>query len=206
MFLQSDSTIISGWISFGGALLGALMGGLFAFLATVYSLKKSQTNNLAIQEQSNRATIRGVLLGIKTEIEANVKGYIEETKEFWATYSEGKPFLFIYDVTQNYFIVFDSNAYILGQIEDDDLRESIIVAYLNAKGLIDSHLLQNKKIREFEKFSLEHLERGHPTAEVNRINADILQTSRSLKYAFDQTKSSVDILLKKINSSNLILK
>lgn len=51
-------------------------------------------------------------------------------------------------MNQDYFTIFNSNSVFIGQIPDDKLRTAIVKAYLRAKGLIDSHLLNNKLIDE----------------------------------------------------------
>jgi hypothetical protein len=64
---------------------------------------------------------------------------------------EGQPLRWIYKVRQNYFTVYESNCGALGQIEDDDLRAAIIGAYVDAKGLLDNHLVNNDLFEAYQR-------------------------------------------------------
>ena len=74
-----------------------------------------------------------------------------------------KPVNFYYPLTQEYFTVYNTNAFLIGQIEDHDLRKLIVTTYTKARGLIDAYRLNNELLAKYEHWYWTSLQSGHPT-------------------------------------------
>jgi hypothetical protein len=92
---------------------------------------------------------------------------------------------------QNYFIVFESNAALLGGINDEKLRENIVRVYGDAKGLVD---LLNAHSRNFEIWrSLQEGTYEKP------LTARMLEESEAtIRHGLNDIQLDLDELLKKI--------
>jgi hypothetical protein len=55
----------------------------------------------------------------------------------------------VFPVPQNYFVVFDSSASLIGRIPDMELRKRIISTYIAAKGLVDALHYYERLIAEY---------------------------------------------------------
>jgi hypothetical protein len=116
--------------------------------ATLRATQRAHENNLLLQAQNQQVTIRGVVQAIYAELSCLWEIYQAEFGEEWDNFKSGEAFETYYPLNQDYFTVFNSTSVFMGQIKDDKLRTAIVKAYLRAKGLIDSHLLNNKLIEE----------------------------------------------------------
>lgn len=137
------------------SLIGSIVGGLVAFLTSRHALNTSHANALNLQERARREAVRGFILGIHTEIRSLLETYQEEWIEDIKSLRPGDPFEYTYPITQTYFAVFESGASVVGQIPDDELRSTIIRIYTAARGIIDTHLYNNKLIEERSQIAAE---------------------------------------------------
>lgn len=113
-----------------------------------------------------------------------------------------------YKLRQQYFTVYDSNAQYLGHVEDDQLRAAIVRTYTLAKGLIDTHLVNNDLLVQYENIS---------GFDVSSYSAIIQQNQQNtirrwkafgteIKTAYNLTKESVTLLLDLLNQSDALTK
>lgn len=137
------------------ALIGAVLGGLAAFLTSRHALDKSHDNALNLQETARLESVRGFILGIQTEIHTILETYQAEWIEVIKSLKPGDPFEYTYPVTQTYFTVFENGANLVGQVPDDELRSLIIRIYTTARGVIDTHLYNNNLLDERTRISAE---------------------------------------------------
>lgn len=137
------------------SLIGALLGGLAAFLTSRHALDKSHQNALNLQEIARLESIRGFILGVQTEIHSLLGTYQEEWIEGIKALKSGDPFEYTYPITQSYFTVFENGASLIGQVPDDELRSLVIRIYTAARGVIDTHLYNNKLIDEQSRIAAE---------------------------------------------------
>jgi len=100
----------------------------------------------------------------KEKINAFLLSILSEIKTLWLLYMEGvgekveslpavptEPFRWIWPIGQDYFTVFESNAHMIGEIDDPILREKIIAGYNGAKSLIDQFHFHNKRLNELSE-------------------------------------------------------
>jgi hypothetical protein len=82
-------------------------------------------------------------LGLRAEISTSWDFYVKQFGAIIEELPNGGPFDYMYGLYQSYFTVYESNASLLGQIPDDNLRQAIVATYAVARRLIDTHLLNN---------------------------------------------------------------
>ena len=115
-------------------LLSTLLGALITYSAILI------TNALEALKRKRTADklIHALLQGLHDEI----SGFVEMARNnsvlsIEAT-PEGKPYEGLFTASQDYFTVYHSNAALVMQIEDGDLRRGVIRTYTHAKGLLDT--------------------------------------------------------------------
>ncbi len=155
-----DANLISALVGAISALVGAVIGSATSLWAT----RKAHQNLLIIQRENQEALIRGLLQGLRTEVETIWEIYEKKfegaIKLFMADEPISKKYhLFLY---RTYFIIYDSNGSLIGQIPDSNLRVEIVTGYLRAKELIDAHLHNNKLVAKHEHWENLHKETAHP--------------------------------------------
>jgi len=134
------------------ALIGAVIGGIFTSATAWWVTRTAHQNLLLAQRENQEALIIGLLQGLRTEVETIWNIYEEKFGEaielFMADQLISKKYhLYLY---RTYFIVYDSNGSLIGQIPDSELRTEIVAGYLKAKELIDAHLHNNELVQKLE--------------------------------------------------------
>ena len=158
------------------ALAGAILGGWLATRAAFNATKLAHVNARNLENERNSWMIRGLLLGLETEIKSLRGVYENEFVEDLRALPDGTPFEMHFPITQGYFTVFESSAHLLGQIPDDKLRKCIIEIYLGAKGIIDTHLYNNQLLAERDivdtQFSQDGIGSDDKRKEINQALID----------------------------------
>lgn len=137
--------ILPAIISLAAGLLGALIGGY----ATKWATEAAYQNNLKLQEEARSAALNRVLQGIRAEVETLWKIYNDKFGKAITSLEDGGIVKDEYPLHlyQGYFVVYDNNCSLIGQLPDDELRESIIMGYLKARELIDAYIHNNSLLQ-----------------------------------------------------------
>ena len=117
------------------------------------STKKAFNYSRRLQEEADRESLRRLLLAIKAEVETVWSGYELEAGHMVESLKPGEGLALTYRLRQQYFTVYDSNAQYLGHVEDDQLRAAIVRTYTLAKGLIDTHLVNNDLLAQCNRLA-----------------------------------------------------
>lgn len=121
---------------------------------------------------------------------------------------DGQGLELVYKLRQSYFTVYDSNVQFLGYVADDQLRARIIRTYALAKGLVDTHLLNNDLLARYEAIKDVNPGTGVFQGGVVVHQHKALQAWQGfgpeIKIAYEQTKNSVELLLRLIAQSALL--
>lgn len=200
------------WNSLMSGLIGAVVGGLIAAASTMWaagrSTKQAFNYSRSLQDEAERETLRRLLLAIRTEIATTWEAYESEAGRH-VNSLDYQPLQLRYDLRQQYFTVYDSNAQFLGHIENDELRSAIVRAYTLFKRLIDVHLLNND-LRERHNEVIKS--RGADpygyawrqfNESVQRAFDEWQEFGGEVKKAYLETKNSVADLLKLLDKSAL---
>src|SRR6516225_3630533 len=123
-----------------GGLVGGMVGGFFAVLAQIIA-NFWQSH---LRHEAERRSIHGMLQALDTELSVFKTDFLDRMKQMCDDIDEvrsrgfaNRGPLSITTSNQNYHVVFESNAAMLGRIGDEKLREMIIRIYGSAKSLFD---------------------------------------------------------------------
>lgn len=111
-------------------------------------------------------------------------------------------FSYYYPITQNYFIIFDQNAHLIGRIKDNEIRNAIIKGYEMMKGLADSFKFNNNLVNKFENTSYIF----NKTATIQDANILISQINMLYKYSYKLKIAHERIKQEIIDGENSLLK
>lgn len=193
-FFGIDPGIANTIITAIASLLSALLGGLIAALATSKATRQALGHSLALEQTNRVATLRGVLLGIRTELEVLFEIYQLEMQEELESFKEGQAIYLTLPIYQHVFTVYESNCSLIGQIRDDELRESIIRTYLLAKSLINAHTYNNKLIEKYERITHE----SPGSLAVNKSFDEMKHYGAEIKATYDEASASLNDCLARI--------
>jgi len=126
-------TVNATWTNLLSGLAGAAIGGGATMWAQFVSIG-SQRNQ---QKLSEELLIRGFVQAIADEVTSVWARFNVEIGPHVKTLLEGEASP-VFPLHQSYFVVFDSNASLVGRIPCRKLREQIIATYVEAKGFVDS--------------------------------------------------------------------
>lgn len=147
------------WESLFIGLVGALMGGGFSLWATKKSHDFTSKREIAREERIIISLQQAIYDEVETLWESYMKGMGVQIEAL----QENQPMLAIYPVTQEYFTVYAGNSFLIGRIDDHDLRRSIISSYTKAKALLDSYRMNNELVGKYENFNFLYRQTGQAT-------------------------------------------
>jgi hypothetical protein len=145
---------------FYAALIGAVIGGLLTGRFALRAQKQAAEDQRRSERESEQRAIEGTLKAIAAELKVlkadsfdpldkRLKEQARIREEFRKN-NLGTPVpLAMTRTEQNRLTVFESNANMLGRVNDDELRKKIVRVYGLIKGLLD-HL--NAMARDFERW------------------------------------------------------
>jgi hypothetical protein len=131
-------------------VVGAVIGGFLAGIAGVITSFVSHHLEKRRADQEKKEKVKTFLLSILSEIETLWQFYMEGVGEKLDSFPENpeEPFRWLWPIQQDYFTIFNSNAYMIGEIEESILRDKIIMAYNGGKSLIDQFHFHNDRLNE----------------------------------------------------------
>jgi hypothetical protein len=126
------------------AVWGGISGGFFAVVAVIVQswLVRRET------KAAERKMLISVLQAILEEIQTVWDRYMQTMGGTIGNHPQGQPFMSTYAVGFDYFTIFHSNAFLIGRIDNVELRRLIVQTYTHAKGLIDSYRLNNSLLEK----------------------------------------------------------
>lgn len=175
------------------AFLGAVIGGLFAIWASAKATATAHKNASALESKQRKALIRGLLIGLQTEIGSLRRIYENEFLADLENLQDGLAFEVYYPISQGYFTVFESSAHLIGQIEDDELQKIILEIYLKAKAVIDTHLLNNRMLDErseiISRWTSPNLVLD---ARIRDINQELVDYAPNIRQNYSEARELID--------------
>lgn len=127
------------WVTIMAAILGSIVGGAIAGYFTLQGVKKAHQHDLEKTTKDREALVKSLLQSLHDEIETLWETYMKGIGVKLEALSDKQPFHYYYTATQEYFSVYTGNSFLIGQIDNNDLRKAIITTYTYARGLIDSY-------------------------------------------------------------------
>jgi hypothetical protein len=189
-------------------LVTIVVGASAAYFGTKSALRAAQQthlNNLALRKQDREAQVRGVIQAIYAELSSLSDIYRNEFQEEWEKFVKGEPFTTFYPISQDYFTVYNGNAALIGQIPDDELRTGVVRAYLASKGLVDSHLFNNRLLDDYAYAQRIYRNNMNPQNKelLNDTFDELKGYSDALQSSFTEANAAVGHVLNLIEASGL---
>ena len=156
------------------AIVAGVVGSALTIIAMLLSLSRQQK----AAEQKERGRFNSLLQAIQSELTIIWTGYYENVGKEIEKLSEDQPFLIHYPMGKNFFTVYDSNASLIGYLEDGELRNMIINAYVISKCMIDLLHRNNDLLQLYQK--AEVAETGMNDAEkALAVHAELLKENHA---------------------------
>lgn len=195
---MSSLTLISIITSheFISAISGAFMGGLFVLIGSCMANRLE--NNRRIKDHKEK--IKSVLQAFSAELETLFVRYERTMGKVLDNLRMNEPLNAYYNVTEQYFVVFNANAHILGEIKDKAVRNLIISTYINMKGCVDSFRTNNVLLFRYSELQLLAQTNTDPNI-VNMMKSYKTQLSsygNLLKEQHEELKNTLPDLINKI--------
>lgn len=186
------------WSSFGSAITGAIVGGLIAGYFALVTTKQSFKEQRARADENESKLIKSLLQAIHDEIETIYDRYQEEMGSRLESLDEGEALVFYYPLVSDFFTIYNGNSFLIGRIQDNDLRKQIIKTYTLSKGMVDSFRLNNDLVQKFEfsqkvfEETLQEIHNQQMTANYNALS----EYAKTLKRTHMSLKQEVATLLR----------
>ncbi|NRO99420.1 hypothetical protein GWC77_26410 [Paraburkholderia sp. NMBU_R16] len=142
------------------------VGSLLAIIAAVWIYARQYEDKKVADE----AEIRAFVESIRDEVKATWGAYCIEMHSAVKSLEPGEYFNMIYPVSVDAFSIYNASAHMVGKVDDPELRSMIVGTYVQAKGLINSFLLNNELLAEYKSLSRAY---GLPNREAV-LNAQLL--------------------------------
>jgi hypothetical protein len=143
--------------------IGAFIGSALTLAGAYYShwLQRRQ------EAQKEAEHLLGLLQGIHDEIETLWEGYTSSIGAHAEALQDNTPLMAFWPITQDYFTIYNTNAFFIGKIKNHDLRKQIISTYARSKGLIDTYRMNNELLQKYEYATILAQESQSPTHQKN---------------------------------------
>ncbi|MGG1947054.1 hypothetical protein AB1286_19930 [Trinickia sp. NRRL B-1857] len=125
------------------------VGSLLAIIAAVWIYAKQYEDKKAADVAETRAFVEA----IRDEVRATWAGYCIEIHPAVTALAPGKYFNMIYPVSTDGFSIYNNSAHMVGKIDDPQLRSLVVGTYVQARGLINSFLLNNAMLAEYKSLA-----------------------------------------------------
>jgi hypothetical protein len=197
LFAVSALTLLvnATWSNLLSGLVGAAIGGVATLSAQIISIGNQRKQ----QKQSEEVMIRGFVQAIADEVTSVWDRYNVEIGPHLKTLPEGQAAI-VFPLQQSYFVVFDSNASLIGRIPDRKLREQIIATYVEAKGFVDSMRYYERLVDTYNAQKAQPVQPSSSSAIVASVARDIrndkiyrplLEYSEQLKLAHSRLEEKM---------------
>ena len=116
------------------------------------------------------------------------------------------PLLMYYPVINDFFTVYNANAFLIGRIENNDLRRSLVRTYVLAKGLVDSFRMNNELVSEFkhwQNLAAETNSQLHKQNAQTQYNS-LVTYAKQIKKLHTEVKKSVGDLMRMLHKQGVL--
>jgi hypothetical protein len=189
--------LITAAISLVSVVIGGIIGGSMSLIASLKATERAYKYRLKLQEQSRQEGVKNLIQAIHDEIDILWDRYLWGAGNELEKLAEGEPFLSFYPVTQEYFIVYNANASLIGSIDNHELRKEIVTIYTKAKSLIDSYKMNNNYLERYHNLTSLFQQSKNPIFEQQASVIKILMIDRvkKIKLTHDEIKQDIKTLL-----------
>ena len=167
------------------ALIGAVVGGGFALGGVALTDWYDRTR----ARENQRSIVRRFLLALVDEIETVWKSYQEDIGGTIEALGEGQPFEFHYPIYSELLPIYHRNISVVLEIEDRELRKSIVVTCTSYVTLMDCIRFNNVALEDLEKAEAAARQAGGSDAalaeEVRRCRDQVVEYAKTIRVTHD---------------------
>ena len=181
------------WESVIPGLVAGLVTGACMWIALLIQYK----NERDLRDQKEEAEIAAFVHAVMTEVETLWETYYEGAGKRLEALEKGKAFMYFYPINEDYFTVYNANAFLIGRVENPRLRRTIVESYTRARGLIDSFRLNNDMVQKWNHLDLMRQDSQNPVL-VHMMwmqEQSLVHHAVKLREIHHQMKESVERLL-----------
>jgi hypothetical protein len=167
--------------------VGGMVGGFFAVLAQIIA----NFWESRLRHEDERRSIHGMLQALDTELTVFKTDFLDRMKQMCDDVDEvrrrglgSRGPLSITSSKQNYHVVFESNAAMLGRIGDEKLRERIIRIYGSNKSLFDY-------LNYYSRQSDALAQLAQPTQEGNALFGKLEELEQKIKAQIEEMQKDL---------------
>ena len=135
-------------------IVPAIVGGLIVGACMIAVIVIQHKHDMEREILHDAILIEGFVHAALAEIETLWDSYQGLAGKRLELLERGKPFLYIYPMTEDYFSVYTANAFLVGRIKDIRLRKAIVETYTRARWLIDSYRINNDMVQRYNQLDL----------------------------------------------------
>lgn len=131
-------------------LVGPIIIGVCAIGGAYWSVSKTFKKQEQRDRNRQEEIIKAVLQAIYEELNVLWEAYNKELGVHWEEFKEGEALLVRVSLSEDYFTIYRSNANLIGQIPDSNLRVEIVKVYTYLKVLADSYKLNSILVDRYD--------------------------------------------------------
>ena len=154
LVVKPDPTIWAAIFSVMGAVVAGLLGGWVSGVLTRAAARDGaeQANRLNQLQQAREATARAVAFvqAIQAEAEALWILVNRDIAPAVRAIDVQRPMIAKFVISDGYFSVYDSNAVMLGLVDDRNARKNIVKTFIAARAFVDTIKTNNLLVERYE--------------------------------------------------------
>jgi len=179
----------------GHTILGVVIALVCVYAKSRFSLSNSR--------KINKENLKGFLQAIFADVNTLKSVYMADVGQEVEKIDGSQPFYMYYPITSNYFVVYDQNAHLLGELRDERMRGLIISIYTKAKILKDSFLHNNHEIKRLNDYKEELTLHDKPSLQerADSLERGLVQYANKIKVMHDDLLQEVNQLLEELPKS-----
>lgn len=194
------------WDSLNSGLIGAVIGGILTGVFSILAVNKTEKHHRDARTENDAKVLKGLLQALHDEIDSIYERYQENMGARIEALQEGTPLLIYYPIINDFFTVYNANAFLIGRIENNDLRKSLVRTYVLAKGLVDSFRMNNELVSKFEHW---HTLAEETKSQLHQKNAQaqynvLAEYAKQIKKSHVEVKKSVSELMRMLHKQGVL--
>jgi hypothetical protein len=183
------------------SVVGGMLTGTFAITAQFFATRWTYNNNARLGQRQQQKRIRAILQAIKNDFEIAHEIYHRKAGKFLQQLPDGQPYFQFFKEPNSWLIVYPNHTEIVGQLNDQELSKAIMLAYYEAKYVIDGLQVNNwylERILEMNKLRAEG-PNAYVSANYDNYKKTLVEFAPGLKKGNHVFKASIENVSQQID-------
>jgi hypothetical protein len=173
-----------------GSLISTLLGAGVA----LFAVERAHSHNLALKKWETDREIDGVLVALDTELTICSDEYFARMGPMIDAAPEGKPFLREFALQLEYTLTYKNNIHIIGRLENEPLRKTIINTHLQWAFLFEALYSNTRGSQALREWGLRGIETTDP------------ELKRFYKYVSEQIEAGLRTIPERLKKQQALCK